>query len=203
MAMTVAVSAPNPSPTLVSFGEPRRGYPIRPGEALRWAFIPLLAANLGRIPLFTAGDARAAFVLNDLSVLALLSFTIIAAILRRSFWFDAAALFALGFAAIGFGSALASVPRFGLSPFQLFVSLSYLARWLVYFGVYLFIINNVRADQVTAIWRSLLTIMLVFSGFGILQSLFLPGFAQIVYPDSGGVSDWDTQGSRLVTLPRR
>jgi O-antigen ligase len=123
------------------------------------------------------------------------SFTVIAAMLRRSLWIDAVAMFALGFAAIGFGSALASVPRFGLSPFQLFVSLSYLGRWLVYFGLYLFVINNVRPDQVTGIWRSLLTVMLVFAGFGIFQSIFLPGFAQIVYPEG----DWDTQGSRLVS----
>lgn len=197
--MTGVVSAPNPSPTVVSFGESRRGYPIRPGQALRWAFVALLVANVGRIPIFSAGDARAAFVANDVFVLGLGAFTVIAAVLRRSLWIDIVAMFALAFAAIGFGSALASVPRFGLSPFQLLVSLSYLGRWLAYFAVYLFIINNVRPDQVTAIWRSLLTVMLVFAGFGIFQSIFLPGFAQIVYPDSGGVSDWDMQGSRLVS----
>jgi putative inorganic carbon (HCO3(-)) transporter len=199
MAMTVAVSAPSQSPTVVSFGEPPRSCPIRPGHALRWAFVALLAANVGRIPVFANGGARAAIVANDLFVLGLVSFTIIAAVLRRSLWMDAVALFALGFAAIGFGSAIASVHRYGLSPFQLLVSLSYLARWLVYFGLYLFVINNVRPDQVTGIWRSLLTIMLVFAAFGIFQSLFLPGFAQMIYPDSGGVSDWDVQGSRLVS----
>jgi O-antigen ligase len=199
MAMTVAVSEASQRPAVVSFGESRRGYPIRPGQALRWAFVALLVANVGRIPVFTAGDARAAFVANDLFVFGLASFTIVAAVLRRSLWIDGVAMFALGFAAIGFGSAIASVPRFGLSPFQLFVSLSYLARWLVYFGLYLFIINNVRPDQVSGIWRSLLTVMLAFAGFGIFQSIFLPGFAQIVYPESGGVSDWDTQGSRLVS----
>jgi hypothetical protein len=41
--------------------------------------------------------------------------------------------------------------------------------------------------------------VLVFAGFGILQSAFLPGFAQMVFPDSRVGVDWDYQGHRLVS----
>jgi O-antigen ligase len=88
--------------------------------------------------------------------------------------------------------------RFGLTPHQLFVSLLYLARWLTYFGVYLYVINNVRRDEVASVWQTLTKVMLAFAGFGVFQSIFLPGFAQLVYPESG-VFDWDAQGHRLVS----
>jgi O-antigen ligase len=42
-------------------------------------------------------------------------------------------------------------------------------------------------------------VILVFALFGIVQSAFLPGFAQLVYPDSEVYIDWDLQGHRLVS----
>jgi putative inorganic carbon (hco3(-)) transporter len=194
-----AASAPSAdSPTIVGFSKAPFSIPVRPGDALRWALIALLIANLGRIPLFSLGDNDATVVLNDLAVAGLAAFCLINATLRRSLWIDAVGWLALGFAAIGFGSAVAAVPRFGLSAFQLVVSLSYLFRWLTYFGVYLFIVNNVRPDQVPGVWRSLSSVMLAFVAFGVVQSFFLPDFAQIVYPNSRGI-DWDPQGHRLVS----
>lgn len=194
-----AVSAPSAdSPTIVGFGKAPFSIPVRPGDALRWALVVLIIANLGRIPLFSLGDNDATVVLNDLFVAGLGAFCLVNATIRRSLWIDAVGWFALAFAAIGFGSAIAAVPRFGLSAFQLLVSLSYLFRWLAYFGVYLFIVNNVRPDQVPGVWRSLSTVMLAFVAFGVVQSFFLPDFAQIVYPSSRGI-DWDPQGHRLVS----
>ncbi len=140
------------------------------------------------------------FVLNDLCVVGLAAFCIIAAVLRRSLLIDSVAFFAMGFAAVGFGSAVAAVPRLGLSPLEFLVGVSYLVRWLTYFGVYLFIVNNIRPAQVTGIWRSLLIVMLVFTAFGIIQSIFLPNFAQLVYPTPGELGDWDAQGHRLVSF---
>jgi putative inorganic carbon (hco3(-)) transporter len=60
-------------------------------------------------------------------------------------------------------------------------------------------VNNVRVEQVTGVWRSLLIVMLVFTAFGVLQSIFLPGFAQLVYPSTRDYFDWDPQGHRLVS----
>jgi O-antigen ligase len=41
--------------------------------------------------------------------------------------------------------------------------------------------------------------VLVFAAFGVLQSIALPGFAQLVYPDAQVAYDWDAQGRRLVS----
>jgi O-antigen ligase len=183
---------------LAKFDSPAFSIPIHPGHALGWGLVALAIANLGRIPVFSTGDRDAAIVLNDLFVAFLASFCVIAAVLRRSLWIDRVGVFALAFAGVGFASALAAVPQFGLSPSQTLIALSYLARWLVYFGVYLFVINNVRADQVPGIWSVLVKVMLAFAIFGIFQSFFLPDFAQMVYPDSRA-ADWDAQGHRLVS----
>ena len=40
---------------------------------------------------------------------------------------------------------------------------------------------------------------LAFAGFGIVQSAFLPNFAQRIYPDARLYLDWDPQGHRLVS----
>jgi O-antigen ligase len=198
--MTAAASAAeSPAPTVVGFTRPPRSLRVRPGRAVQWALVVLAVANLGRIPVLSTGDRAASIVANDIAVSALAAFALIAAVIRRSHWLDRVAQFALIFAAVGLGSALYAVPRFGLAPFELFVSLSYLARWLTYFGVYLFIINTVTADQVPAIWSTLLRVMLVFAAFGVFQAAFLPGFAQIVYPESRAYIDWDPQGHRLVS----
>src|SRR6185295_7226585 len=42
-------------------------------------------------------------------------------------------------------------------------------------------------------------IMLAFAAFGIVQSLTMPNFAQLVYPNSRVVADYDPQGHRLVS----
>jgi putative inorganic carbon (hco3(-)) transporter len=57
----------------------------------------------------------------------------------------------------------------------------------------------VRAADVRALWKTLEVCVLVFAGFGIIQAIFLPGFAQMVYPDSRLYADWDPQGHRLVS----
>jgi O-antigen ligase len=184
---------------VVSLARPPLTLPVGTGPALGWGLIALTIANLGRIPLLPTGSRTAAIVLNDVAVAGIGCFGILAAILRRRLILDSVAFFGLAFAAVGFVSAVSGVQRFGFSTTQLLVGLSYLARWLMYFGVYLFVINNVRARQVEDIWRVLLKVMLVFSVFGIFQSIFLPGFAQMVYPDSKNYVDWDPQGHRLVS----
>lgn len=187
-----------PANALAKFETPAFSVPIHPGSALGWALVALGVANVGRIPVFSTGDRAAAIVLNDIFVAGLTSFCIIAAVLRRSLWLDRVAVCAIAFAAVGFGSAIVAAPQYGLSPKELLIALSYLARWLVYFGVYLFVINNVRVEQIPGIWSVFVKVMLAFAIFGVFQSFFLPDFAQMVYPDSRA-ADWDAQGHRLVT----
>jgi O-antigen ligase len=180
-------------------GQVDAGISLRIVTLLRVALGLLLIANLGRIPAFSTGGRTAPILVNDLVVGALIVAATIVMVRRRSMVLDRAAWFALAFAALGGISAVLSVPRFGLGAFELAASLAYLARWLFYFFVYVIVINFVRRDDVESVWSTLETTILVFAGFGILQSAFLPGFAQIVYPESRLIEDWDPQGHRLVS----
>src|ERR1043166_4609931 len=198
MATIDAVSAPSRRALVVGFTRTAPTLPVRPGAILQWSLVVLALANLGRIPLLSMGQRDAAIVLNDVFVGSLCVIGFVVGLQRRSLVVDTTAAFALLFAGVGLFSAVAAVPRFGITPHDLFISLLYLARWLAYFAIYLYVINNVRADDVKPVWRTLTTVMVMFAAFGVFQSLFLPGFAQMVYRDSGAY-DWDAQGHRLVS----
>jgi len=185
---------------LVGAGESGvRSWPVRPVTMLRIVIMLLIVGQLGRIPVLSTGTSEAPLLVNDICVMALIAVTFVSALAARSFRVDAVGGLMVAFATVGFVSALWAVPRFGLSGLALLVSLAYLVRWFVYFLVYLVVINIVRADDVTAVWRSLEAMMLVFAVFGIIQSIFIPHFAQVVYPDSRVYVDWDEQGHRLVS----
>src|SRR5215510_851980 len=172
---------------------------IRPASVLRFALLMLIVANLGRIPVFSTGDREAPLLINDIAVAFAVGVFALAAMDRRRLLIDRVTVAAIVFAGIGAASAISSVARFGLSGFELFVSLSYLARWALYFGIYVATINVVRAVDANRVWGGYDAMMVLFAGFGVVQSAFLPGFAQIVYPDSRAFIDWDLQGHRLVS----
>jgi hypothetical protein len=176
-----------------------RPWRFHPIAVLRLAIFLLLVAQLGRIPFLSTGTTDAPILFNDFCVMVVLAVGALAAVQARSFRIDAVAGIGLIFCAVGASSAVLAVPRFGLTPAQLVVSVAYLARWTVYFGLYLVVINVVRSDEVTRIWGALETMILVFAAFGIVQAVFLPHFAQLVYPDSVVYRDWDEQGHRLVS----
>lgn len=172
---------------------------VRLFGAIRVAIALLVVANLGRVPVLSTGDREAPLLLNDLCMLFIVGMGAITGIAARSFRVDRLTLMALVFASIGAYSALLAVPRYGISPWQLVISLAYLARWLVYFGLYVVIINVVRVEDVTALWRTLESAILAFAAFGLVQAVFIPHFAQVVYPDSRVTIDFDEQGHRLVS----
>ena len=183
---------------LVAF-QSRDGVVVSLQTLVRIALAGLLIGNLGRIPAFSTGEREVPILLNDLLVAMLLVAGAVRAIHVRSLRLDSVALLSLAFAAIGGGSTLWSIPRFGLTGFEVAVSLGYLARWLFYFGLYVVFINVLKTADIEPIWRTLENLLLVFAAFGILQALLLPNFAQIVYPSSRVAFDWDAQGHRLVS----
>jgi hypothetical protein len=185
---------------LVAAGTPDvRAWTVRPVTMLRVVLLLLLVGQLGRIPVLSTGTSEAPLLVNDISILALIGVTFVSALAADSFELDSVSGLMIAFTTIGLASALMSVSRYGLSGVEVLVSLAYLARWFVYFTIYLVVINIVRGDDVMPVWRSLETMMLIFAVFGILQSIFLPHFAQLVYPDSRVYIDWDEQGHRLVS----
>jgi hypothetical protein len=159
----------------------------------------LLTANLGRIPLLSAGESSAPLLVNDIAVGFLVLLGLATGIAVRSFRIDRAGLTGILFAAIGACSAIVTARDYGFSTFELALSLAYLARWMLYFGVYLVLINIVKRADVNGIWSAVESTLLIFAAFGVVQAAFLPGFAQIVYPESRAYLDWDPQGHRLVS----
>ena len=172
---------------------------IRPATVLRVALLALIVANLGRIPVFSTGDREAPLLVNDIAVALTVAVSALAVVDRQRLVIDRVAVAAFVFAGIGAASAISSVWRFELSGLGLLVSLSYLARWSLYFGLYVATINTVRRTDANRVWSAFDAMMVVFAGFGVVQSMFLPGFAQIVYPSSRAFVDWDIQGHRLVS----
>ncbi|MDF1506271.1 O-antigen ligase family protein, partial [Roseisolibacter sp. H3M3-2] len=190
-----AATLPAPPPLALSDGRAA----VRVSTVLRAALWALLAGNLVRLPALTSGAREAPVSVNDLAVLALLTVGVVAGASARSFVLDAVTRRGLLFAAVGAASAAWAVPRFGLSGAELGFSLAYLARWLAYFAIYPVVINGLRLADVAAVSATLQRAILVFAAFGIVQAALLPGFAQIVYPESTVYVDWDPQGHRLVS----
>ena len=172
---------------------------FRPAGVLRFALLLLVVANLGHIPALDLGARQAPLFLNDLCALAVLATGTAAMAHARSMRLNDVALFAILFASIGALSAVASVGRFGLTTFELIASLAYLARWVVYFGIYVVVINCVKERDVGPLWRALETTMVAFAAFGVFQSIFLPDFGLMVYPEAEIYSQIDPQGHRLVS----
>lgn len=186
-------------PIIVSFRKRPWSLPVRPISALRWTLLALVMANIARVPLLPSAGRDTSVVLNDLFVTLLVALGAAGAIARRSLNIDAVAWAALAFVAIGVGSAVLGVPRFGYTPVQLALSLAYPARWLVYFGVYLFVINNVRLKDVATVWGALESTILAMTAFGIVQAIFLPNFTQMIYVGPTDTVGWDQQGHRLMS----
>jgi O-antigen ligase len=165
----------------------------------RWAQLGMVLANLARIPVLSTGDREAPVTINEILLGAIILVGLIAAVRRRSLRVDSVAVIAALFALVGAGSALWTAQQYGLSVFELTVSLAYLARWVAYFMLYVVLRASIRADAVVTLWRAVENMLVVFAMFGIVQAAFLPNFAQLVYPDSRTAVDWDVQGHRLVS----
>src|SRR4051812_16163017 len=120
MATIAALSARSGErPTLVGLSARPLSLPVRPARLLQWGVAILVVANLGRIPLVSAGDREAAVVMNDFFVAFLTAACMLTALMRRSLLLDLPALAALAFAAVGLTSAVVVGPQYGLSAFDL------------------------------------------------------------------------------------
>jgi len=159
----------------------------------------MIVGNLGRFSILSVQNKDAPLLVNEVLLLGTLTAAALACLQARAFRLDGVAFAALGFAAVGLAGAARSVGEYGLTGTEIVYSLAYLARWVAYFGLYVAILNTARDDDAPALWRSLERMVLAFAAFGIFQSAFLPGFAQMVYPETGEQMAWDHQHRRLVS----
>ena len=201
---------------IVPLAPDRSRFEIRIATVLCATIAVLSVGNLGRIPIFSTGGRDVPILVNDLALAGFLTIGALAISARHALYLDHAAGLALVFAGLGALSAalggriawdrvlrqvsLVLPEDVWLTVLSAaFVSISYLVRWLFYFSAYVVVINTLRAGDVNRVWSALEATILGFAIFGIFQSAFLPGFAQIVYPDSRPQLDWDVQGRRLVS----
>lgn len=180
------------------YGAPRR-FGLSPAGVIRGAILFLILGNAAQIPTLDLGDRVAPIMINDLAVAFALVVGGIAMAQARSLRLNDVALAAIVFACIGALSTLAGIQRFGFSALEIAGSLAYLARWTMYFMLYVVIINCVRAPDAEGVWSALEKALLIIVAFGIVQAIFLPNFAFIVHPEARATTDFDQQRHRLVS----
>src|SRR5437762_12838969 len=119
-----------------------------------WAQMSMVVANLGRIPVLSTEERDFPVAFNEICLGAMLLAAVLTVRSWRSIRIDGVALTALVFVLIGGGSAIWSIQRFDLSALELLVSLSFLARWVMYCGLYVALINVLSAGDVETVWSA-------------------------------------------------
>jgi O-antigen ligase len=165
------------------------------------ACVGLLVGNIGRIPYLEIGGRAGAITVLDLVLLPLwVLLTVTLASRRRRWRLDAVSRAGLVFVVVAAVSLAIAGPKWGLSATQFLGAGAFLLRWVLYAGWFLLIVTDPDADKVGRdAWERLDKVIVALAVFGIFQSAFLPGFAQIVQDTlvTGVVSD--RQGRRLVS----
>jgi O-antigen ligase/polysaccharide polymerase Wzy-like membrane protein len=161
--------------------------------------IALALGNLGRIPAGALGGRGAPIVALDLVVVAVWMVLLYALATRRAqLAIDGVAGAASVFVVVALISTALAFSRYNLGAADGLGVVAFLVRWVAYFGWYPFVAWCLTADESRDAWRDVERALLAFCVFGILQSAFLPGFAQMV--NAGGtLKEWDVQGRRLVS----
>ena len=160
----------------------------------------LALGNVGRIPGGVLGGRNAPVGLNDLLLIPLwlLLFGVVFSGQRR--WkLDSTVGWCAAFVTVAAISTMMAVPRYVLDVTQTFGVAAFLIRWLLYFGWYPFIVACFDADQIHSVWRRFDHAIMAIAIFGLFQTVFLPGFAQMIHTGGVGVPSWDIQGRRLVS----
>lgn len=160
--------------------------------------IGLALANVGRIPAGALGGRNAPVTLADLALLAAWLCVARVALTRRPLELPRAGLATLAFAALAAISTALAIPRYHMSGGEALGTAAFLVRWVAYFGWFLFGAWCLTDSESEAGWRDIERALLAFAAFGVFQSLFLPGFAQMIHPEATGLA-WDIQGRRLVS----
>ena len=159
----------------------------------------VVAGNLVRLPLLSAGGKSAPLLPLDLTVAAFVLLGLMEARRHRRFEIDEPTVLGGLFLCTASLSLATSGERLGLQGRELLFGGAYLVRWALGFGVYVTASTWLSARDAMQVARALRVAIAIFAAFGLMQVLFFPGFAQMVYPDSALVLDWDPQGRRLVS----
>lgn len=163
--------------------------------------ITLALGQLLRLPVLSSEVKSAPLLGIDIAV-GILWFSVLVRIGLRSDYptsgwvTNAAAAFSV-WSLIG---TIFTTERYDLTASQFLFSTAYLARWMFYFGVYLWAtmqFSNLETLRGGA--TRLRAAILVIAIFGLVQSVLLPDFALTLHPTAVPYETWDPQGRRLVS----
>lgn len=171
-----------------------------PRTLLNCAMVAFVLANVGRIPSGPLGGRVSALTLNDLMLFPL--WGMLGAVwLRRTgaVRVERTTLWTLGFVGVATLSTVLAIDRYSLGVGAAIGVSAFLVRWVLYAGWYFVPRLEEREDNVRDSWRIVDRAILCIAAFGIFQSMFLPGFAQLLHVGGENATDWDRQGRRLVS----
>jgi O-antigen ligase len=182
---------------LRSFGGTRE---ISPAEFLTIGFLASVAlGQIAKVPLISTDIKTAPVLLSDLIAVLLCSWLLATVLIAGRIHLDRSARYLGAFVASNILAIAVSTRRFGLDATAVVFSTLYLLRWSMYAGLYVFALTALKTSAAPRLIALAVGVCTVFAVFGIFQSIFLPNFAFMVYPDAIPYVDWDVQGNRLVS----
>lgn len=162
------------------------------------AVLSWLAGNVGRLPGVGVGSAPSALTFLDLLLIPLWFRLLMGWRMGTRPWPEGPVVrWLMRFIVVAVLSLCAAAVRWRLSMMELLTATSYLGRWVAYAGWYVLLVTDRPREGNHQAWTGLERALLGFALFGIVQSAFLPGFAQMVH--RADTLAWDQQGHRLVS----
>lgn len=159
----------------------------------------VILGQIARIPLIATETKTAPVLLSDVLAGSLALWLLASVLVVGRVRVDWTAKLLAGFVAVNTLALSVAAVRYDLTAAEVAFSSLYLIRWTIYAALYVLALNALKTTAAPGLVRVAVAVCTVFAGFGILQSLFLPNFAFIVYPDAIPYVDWDVQGHRLVS----
>ena len=162
--------------------------------------IALALGNVGRSPALVLGGRNSPLVLSDV-VVALVWVMLFVAVGsgRARIVVDDVMSAVCAFVIAAAVSTLFAFSRYNLGVVEGAGVVAFLVRWFAYFGWYPFVVWCLTPEESRDAWIFIERALLAFAIFGIFQSAFLPGFAQMIHDGGGDLPTWDIQGRRLVS----
>lgn len=172
---------------------------LRARTVAAWGAVALGISNLGRLPAGALGGREAPLILADLVTVTMWLFLIAAVASGRvRVTIDRTIAAVIAFVAVATVSTGLALLRYDPGIVESAGMLAFLVRWVAYFGWYPFVAWCLTRGEADDAWRNVERALLAFCIFGILQSAFLPGFAQMI-ESANSARAWDVQGRRLVS----
>jgi O-antigen ligase len=169
-------------------------------EVLAIGFLcSMLLGQVAKVPLVSTDIKTASILVSDLVAAALGAWLVASVLVAGRIRLDRPIILFAGFVTVNALAIAVTAVRFDLTVGQVAFSSLYLIRWSLYATLYAFALTALRRTAAPRLIRTALAVCAAFAAFGIIQSIFLPDFAFIIYPDAIPYVDWDIQGNRLVS----